>query len=62
MFRRIRRVARSLWLHGYDRGWDEAIGLAVENLEGLMRDADGTVVSKADVKALLVRLRREAEH
>lgn len=60
--RRISRAIRSLWLHGYERGWDEAMGMAADNLEAALRKADGPYLSKADVKALALRLRREAEH
>ncbi|WBQ03833.1 hypothetical protein [Kribbella sp. CA-293567] len=61
-FRRAGLAVRRLWLHGYERGWDEAMGMAADNLEAALRQADGPYLAKADVKALALRLRREAEH
>jgi len=50
------------WLRGYERGWDEALDISASGLEHLLEKADGPHIPKADVRALALRLRREAEH
>ena len=65
--RRVRRVIYLLdqmcrwpWYHGYDRGWNEATGSAASDIECLANQTAGAYISKADLRALALRVRREA--